>query len=35
LQLALKERNPVGEGRYLGQCDVGDLLRHNVVGKGS
>jgi hypothetical protein len=33
LQLALKERNPVGEGRYLGQCDVGDLLRHNV-GEG-
>jgi hypothetical protein len=28
LQLALKERNSVGEGRYLGQCDVGDLLRH-------
>ena len=34
LQLALKERNPVGEGRYLGQCDVGDLLRHNNGEKG-
>ena len=33
LQLALKERNSIGEGRYLGQCDVGDLLRHDV-GKG-
>jgi hypothetical protein len=33
LQLALKERNSVGEGRYLGQCNVGDLLRHDV-GEG-
>ena len=34
LQLALKERNSVGEGRYLGQCDVGDPLRHNNGEKG-
>lgn len=34
LQLALKERNPVGEGWHLGQCDVGDLLRHKLVRKG-
>ena len=33
-ELALKERNSVGEGRYLGQCDVGDLLRHNNGEKG-
>ena len=31
LQLALIERNSVGEGWHLGQCDVGDLLRHNSV----
>lgn len=34
LQLALKERNSVGEGWNLGQCDVGDLLRHNIWLKG-
>ena len=34
LQLALKERNSVGEGWHLGQCDVGDLLRHNNGEKG-
>lgn len=33
-ELALKERNPAGEGWHLGQCNVGDLLRHNVVKKG-
>jgi hypothetical protein len=33
LQFALKERNSVGEGRNLGQCNVGDLLRHDV-GEG-